>query len=495
MANKKNTTQTQKAFKHEDYIRTKARQLSIYKCYKLENNIDDRELAILVIRQHPQGTFTYAGYMIDRWCLGIKDSMWQFSIDKEDLQADLALWSHHPMSLTEIDYVEAHNWVYGALAFAEEAGIKPCKDFQLTQFILAPDDDEVELREYDFGHDGKYCLAVKDNLEASKYIPILDKNLGKGQYSVQIGFLHDWDDDEDWDDEDDWDEEDGWDDEDPEPFAYTPEMEYTYEGKQYPGYAELHYPELDSILGRQMHLISDSDIDWILSLPADKLREDLHNIVLRELNIQWGKTENEFADDNDCSNFDYIGNAFTFLTNVGTVEDTLPIVIETMRQNNAFFLYNFGDCSSELLHPILWVLTKDHPKLLMPFLLEKGLTQMVKSDILEMLEHMAQNCPDVRDEIIAMTVELLEQYKEDLPKRSICDGAVVAFTIGILIGNNASEHLPLIEEIYATGLVDESVEGHIDEVRWEIERSHSNWAIPPMNPYAIKEVLNRTLGH
>jgi len=491
MAKKSNKKQQNKVLKPEDYIRTKVRKLPVYKCYKSVNQFEDREMSIIVVRQHPQGTFTYGAYMLDRWCLGVKDTLWQFSKDKDDLEEFLSLFRNHLHSLEEIPYVEAHNWIYGASDFAEEAGISPCKEFALSKYILEEDDDDVELIEYDFGRDGEYCLVAKDKLEASRYIPTLDKNLGEGNYTVEIGMFGDDDWDDDQEDYDDWE-----DDEEEDyrlPFKPVPSMEYTYKGKDYPKEITLHYPEIEAIAKKNTEKITESEIKQVLSLPSDMAREDLHNLVLREIGIQWGKTANELSEDESC-NWNVVGNAFMFLTKFGTVEETLPIVLETMRQNEGFLDYNFCDVCNILLHPVLCTLVKDNPRLLKPYLLEPGLYYFFKIVTFELLEQIAKHCPEVKKEIVEMTVEVLKEYKKDLPTRTICDGTVAAFAIGVLVGNGASEYLPLIEDLYATGLIDEECEGHIEEVRSRIQRPSSIYDLPPMDPYGVLKEYKKIIG-
>ena len=57
-------------------------------------------------------------------------------------------------------YDEAHNCIYGAIAFAEEAGIEPDKSFKITQYMLDEDDDNIPLIEYKYGKDGKHTLLT-----------------------------------------------------------------------------------------------------------------------------------------------------------------------------------------------------------------------------------------------------------------------------------------------------------------------------------------------
>lgn len=141
---KKNNKASQQPLSPERYIRTRVRQLPIYKCYKNFKSDDTNSMLLTVSRLHPQGNITFGMYLLDRWCLGIKEAFWMFNVDKSELKKRLSYFdSGVSEDSVEISYVEAHNWVYGALNWAEEAGIKPHKEFDLAQYLLEPDDENV----------------------------------------------------------------------------------------------------------------------------------------------------------------------------------------------------------------------------------------------------------------------------------------------------------------------------------------------------------------
>lgn len=51
----------------------------------------------------------------------------------------------------EISYVEAHNLIYGAIEFAEEADIEPYRDFNVAKYILEEDTDKIPLIDFRIG--------------------------------------------------------------------------------------------------------------------------------------------------------------------------------------------------------------------------------------------------------------------------------------------------------------------------------------------------------
>ena len=471
----------------ERYLREKARQLPIYKCYKGTEHGSIGEMMIVVARQHKQGTITYAGFLLDTWCVGVKNAFWRFSETQEDFEELIDHMRDNLADFEEISYVEAHNWIYGAKDWATNAGIEPCKDFALAKYLLEEDDDNVELIEYDFGKEGEYVLVAFSQQEANKYIPALDRNLGKGNYQVLIQV----------DDEDDYEPEKGID------LAQlreslnklskqkdVPLMEYTYQGAGYPNVIQLHHPEILSILYKKTEDISSAEMRKVLSLPSDRLREDLHNIILYEIGLYHDYVQAGGKNDT-MLHWPLMGNAMMFLVNVGTKEESLPIVLEILRQDDDFSDYYFSDIVSTFVNPLLWLYCKDEPTILMPYLLEKGLSTWMKAEALGMLQNIGIHCPEQRKIVCTMARDLFPIYKADLPKRELCDGVVAAFLVGIAVGIGATELLPQIEEIYATGLVDESVEGDINEVRKEISHPCSIYNIPPVTSEAIYAELVR----
>lgn len=185
MAKKKkhNKQQGQQFLSPEQYIRQKARTLELGKCYVGDDIEKMGEAHIIVSRKHTGGRVSMAVFLVDIWCVGVKDSFYRLRMEDYEFQD---LIDSYSMGLRECSYEEAHNWIYGAVAFAEDAGIKPDKSFNITRYMLEEDDDNIPLIEYDFGKDGKHFLMAASHLEASRYLPLMEKNLGKGNFDFAI---------------------------------------------------------------------------------------------------------------------------------------------------------------------------------------------------------------------------------------------------------------------------------------------------------------------
>ena len=135
----------------ENYIKTKARTLPLYKCYVNDEWKESGMANIIITRKHITGNVTFGVYLVDLFALGTKDTFWNFNQTSAVLSAIL-----DRANFIEIDYNLAHNIIYGANEYAVENGFKIHKDFtSLTQYILEPDDEKIPLIDVEFGKDGK----------------------------------------------------------------------------------------------------------------------------------------------------------------------------------------------------------------------------------------------------------------------------------------------------------------------------------------------------
>jgi hypothetical protein len=188
----------------ENYIKTQARNLPIAECLISEKWKDSGICNILIARRHKNGNSTLGVYLLDLYCLGLKNCTYHFNVppyEYDFIKSNIGNYD-------ECDYALAHNIIYGGIAFAEDYGFKPDDDFKITQFILEEDDERVELIEVEFGLDGRPCYVRGPNDDAATVGRIkatLLRTAGEGNFSVaefdENDFEDDDFDDEDWDDE------------------------------------------------------------------------------------------------------------------------------------------------------------------------------------------------------------------------------------------------------------------------------------------------------
>jgi len=210
----------------ENYIRTRARALPLAECYINELWNDCGMASIIVTRKHITGNLTFAMFQVDMYCLGVKDALWQFNEPPSaisDIIDRHTEFSGSKDPYVQIDYTSVHNIIYGAVSYAEDLGFRPHKDFTLAQYVLEEDDERIELMDIEFGLDGQPAIFIGHEEHPSRIFQILDKSVGKGNYTI-ISEDEDYEDEyEDEDDDEDDDENDFDDDDFDEPEAFDEE--------------------------------------------------------------------------------------------------------------------------------------------------------------------------------------------------------------------------------------------------------------------------------
>jgi hypothetical protein len=171
----------------ENYIRQKARNLPIYECRINDNWEKMGSAEIVIARIHTNGNLTLAVYMVDLFCLGVRDTHYRFNTTQEDYK-DLLDMLEKSFDMEKVDYSLVHNIIFAANEYAAELGFKPHKDFTLVaQYLLEEDTEDIELIEIECGRNGKPLFIQSEHIAdagAKRIINQLEKAVGKGNFNV-----------------------------------------------------------------------------------------------------------------------------------------------------------------------------------------------------------------------------------------------------------------------------------------------------------------------
>ena len=490
----KSKGQQQPALSPYRFMREKARTLPIGKCYIAPPNWQESGMAhIIVTRVRPSGNLVMAAFLVDTFCLGVKDAGYHENMPPSDFEEYLNNY-RKGMGLEEISYNEAHNIIYGAMAFAEEGGIKPAKAFDSAGYILEEDSDDIPLIEYDFGKNGKHFLVVNPDRKEMPYYHILKKKLGDG-FEFVMPYGEDNEEDDVEEDEyttlskidsdaikkalegmNKWREESD----------RHPDEEYTY---QYPD-----YPQTLSVSNQFIadELLSPNNysslphevIDRILALPKDEAAQDISNVILYSI----GKTYKGINDDTiESWDNSAIMHSLILLAQLQS-DKGLDAVLEIMRQTGDFADYHLGDLTPELLHPALYACGKDNVPAIEEYLNQPGLDSYLRSQAPDALAMIVFNHPERRDEIIAVFRRLLNSMVSNLPVQRACDGTFAGFVMSNLMDIDAKELIPEIKATFATDCVNKTIAGDCKKVIKDIERGRG--AIDK-NKYEIPDIYKQ----
>ena len=440
----------------ETFMKQRVRSLEIGKCYIIEDIEECGEGLIVVTRKHTGGRISAAFFLVDILCLGLKDSYYKLRLEESELDEIL----DNGLTFRECSYEEAHNWIYGAISWAEDAGIEPHKSFAITQYMLEEDTDDIPLIDFEFGEDGIHFLMANDNLEASRYLPLLDKNLGEGNYIFSVKTDYDMFDFS------------------PERMTerlqnmskspmfkrYGPKTKYTYRHPDYPATLQLDGPDwLYQELRDTSHslYLPDKVTDRILALPREIVRHDLEQIVLYHIGLTCDGIPADYDPDGYAGT---IPHSIILLGEVGNEDSSLDVVLEVLRQSSDFKDYHLGDSGDEVFVPTLYLLGQNRLDKLMSYIKEEGLETLCKCYIFLAVANIAIVQPGRRGEVIAWFREVINFATKMLPKTQWFDADLAGLMLISLLDLHAKELLPEIRKMFATGLVDLSACGDLAEV-------------------------------
>ena len=169
----------------EKYIITKGGQLPFHECF-VNEGWQEKGMATLVIsKKMPSGKLIVATYLIDSYCLGLKDTFYKFALD-EFGYSDFLDQLNEQQGMIKCDLNFAHNIIYGAIDYAQELGFTPNKDFKITEYLLDSDLIDDGIDELVFGMNGKPTFIAGPYDNAKMIVSTLEKNVGTGNYEYII---------------------------------------------------------------------------------------------------------------------------------------------------------------------------------------------------------------------------------------------------------------------------------------------------------------------
>lgn len=426
MAKKKNK-QVAQSLSPERFLKERARSLEIGPCYATPN-IEECGLGdIIVTRVHKGGKYTVGVFHVDTYCLGVKNAAWCVRMDELDYES-LIEQLRESVNVERVSYEEAHNRIYGAIAFAEDAGIAPCRQFDVAQYVLEEDTDDVPLIEYEYGKNGKHFLVAHNQKELDYFLPILLANLGEGNFDF---IIKDEDDDED-------------DDEEAPQYTYRPT-------RIFPEKLNVGNPRVLEIICQERSL-TDDEVDELLALPHDSLRRDLESTILYALGLRWREP--------DADNYEFFDAVFHAMMILGVVgdESSLDPVLETLRMDSDFYDKVFGDTGQDAFVPALLCAGRNQLDVLMSFMKEVGICTLNKYYVPTAVRHLALES-GLRNEAVEWFRQLLNDIIVDFPNAEYTDATLNGFIISEVLFLGDRSFLPQIKKLYDLDFVDSSVVG------------------------------------
>jgi hypothetical protein len=140
---------------------------------------------VVIAREARYNKITLCSYLLDVWCLGVKDAMPPRTVDRIKFKGGVeTLFDLFPGEPQEIPLEVAQGMIFSACEYAENLGFKPHKDFEKARSIIGEWDGKIRI---ECGRNGKpfYINGPHDNPQ--KIMEILNKSTGEGNFDFMMG--------------------------------------------------------------------------------------------------------------------------------------------------------------------------------------------------------------------------------------------------------------------------------------------------------------------
>lgn len=108
---------------------------------------------VAVVRAMPLGNFIAGVYLVDMWCLGVKDAFLRINITQGEINEMKKTIGDCCMGLRNLSYEDARSLILGSIKYAASIGFSPHKDWELAQHVVEP--NRAFEDKFEFGKDGK----------------------------------------------------------------------------------------------------------------------------------------------------------------------------------------------------------------------------------------------------------------------------------------------------------------------------------------------------
>ena len=175
---------------------------------KVNNTCRDQGLfSIYALLSVPNRQPTLAVFLVDKWCMGLKDAWGRLDMNHEDYQDFLESAEYRAgFKLVDMDPDEARKLIAAGIRQAHELGFRLPPNYGKWAKAMGVGDDWASADISDFGKDGKYFFVGPINHLARHLIDgDVDKFLARPDVGYIAGMPGDFepdDEDEEYDDED-----------------------------------------------------------------------------------------------------------------------------------------------------------------------------------------------------------------------------------------------------------------------------------------------------
>jgi len=149
---------------------------------------------VLVSRELPDRSIAFAVFLVDRYCLGVKNAMMDIT-NRSRYENEIVHKMRSTFTSRAVTPPTARKLVEAAVEYARRLGFPPHEDYHKAKLLFGTIDAGESTEEFEFGKDGKpfFISGPNDTPERSRQIVnVLTRSCGPGgfEYLVQVGGSH-----------------------------------------------------------------------------------------------------------------------------------------------------------------------------------------------------------------------------------------------------------------------------------------------------------------
>jgi hypothetical protein len=180
------------SYKKGDFekIIKRASHLPIYECKAFDKWEETGMTPVTIARALNQETYVLVSYLVDSWCLGLKDVLIKIGMSAFELSHYYEMTSQD-QSLISISYQDARSLILGAIDYAKNLGIEPYDDWKKVESFV--EGNHSYENKFSFGKDGKpFYYAGPYDLNKYNIEDIIDKVTAAGGHYI-LPLIEDFD--------------------------------------------------------------------------------------------------------------------------------------------------------------------------------------------------------------------------------------------------------------------------------------------------------------
>ena len=145
---------------------------------------------VMISRKLPDGRIAFSAFLVDTFCLGVKNAFFRVVTEheyKQAMETDIA--DSQPDGCEQIDPACLRKLIEQAVAYAQDLGFEPHPDYNLARLLFGDIDPSACNQNFTFGSQGKPFYIAGPNESSSQIrviLQTLEKRCGPDGYHYML---------------------------------------------------------------------------------------------------------------------------------------------------------------------------------------------------------------------------------------------------------------------------------------------------------------------